>query len=135
MIKLHRPPDEQRTPDEGDVVLALDVGSTWCKAAYVDRSGQTVASGSSWVRDERPFGHDALALALIWNGVREAISNASRQLGGAPRPAAMAVAAMLTTTHTVDASAGFRSAYADLIASARLPIGTAPGDAVAGTGA
>lgn len=76
------------TPDE--YVLAIDVGSTWCKAAYIDRAARDVARGETWVRDERPFGHDEAALARLWQGVVDAIDEAGRQIGQR-RPAAISV--------------------------------------------
>ncbi len=75
-----------------ELVLALDVGSTWCKAAYIDRAGRTVASGQAWVRDHRRFAHDEAALAHIWQGIRKAIDVANDQIGG-DSPATFAVAA------------------------------------------
>ncbi|CAN5606933.1 FGGY family carbohydrate kinase [soil metagenome] len=77
-------------PDE--LILAIDVGSTWCKAAYVDRAGRIVASGEAWVRDQRLFGHDEAALDQVWQGVIEAVREAANQIGN-QQPAAVAVAA------------------------------------------
>ena len=78
------------TPDEH--VLAIDVGSTWCKAAYVDRAGHVAARSETWVRDERPFGHDEAALGRLWQGVVETVHEAREQVDG-PQPAAIAVTA------------------------------------------
>ena len=75
-----------------ELVLAIDLGSTWCKAACVDRTGKIVGHAESWVRDERPFGHDEAALNRIWQGVLETVRAATSQ-AGRTRPAALAVTA------------------------------------------
>ncbi len=74
------------------LVLVLDIGSTWCKAALIDPAGMIAGEGARWVRDDRPFGHDADALARLWRAAREAINDAQRQIDGDGRPAAVAVA-------------------------------------------
>src|SRR5690554_6811202 len=50
----------------GQVVLVVDLGSSWCKAALIDAEGQVISTGEEWVREERIFGHDAAALERIW---------------------------------------------------------------------
>ncbi|MEZ4569801.1 MAG: FGGY family carbohydrate kinase [Thermomicrobiales bacterium] len=64
-----------------EVVLAVDVGSSWCKAAYFDGSGNAVSTGETWVRDRQPFGHDAEALERVWQGVVGAVREANAGLG------------------------------------------------------
>lgn len=79
-----------------DLVLAIDVGSTWCKAAYVDRAGRFVAEGRVYRRGGPPFGHGTADLEEVWDAVRRAVRRAGEQAGTGnrePQPAAVGVTA------------------------------------------
>jgi sugar (pentulose or hexulose) kinase len=79
---------------EAAFVLAIDMGSSWCKAAYVDATGQTVSEGRVYTRGGPPFGHDAAELARSWTALVEAIHKANdglRMLGRLPSPDAIAI--------------------------------------------
>ncbi len=79
---------------EAAFVLAIDMGSSWCKAAYVDATGQTVSEGRVYTRGGPPFGHDAAELARSWTALVEAIHKANdglRMLGHVPSPDAIAI--------------------------------------------
>lgn len=64
-------------------MLAIDLGSTWCKAAYLDRDGGIVAEGRAYNRGGPPFGLDAAALTRTW----EALCHAVRAAGKAAHDA------------------------------------------------
>jgi sugar (pentulose or hexulose) kinase len=75
-----------------DTVLAIDLGSTWCKAAYVDRHGQVLTEGRGYSRGGPPFGHTAVDLQDSWAVLVRAVLDASSNLGGTqPAPAAIAI--------------------------------------------
>jgi sugar (pentulose or hexulose) kinase len=59
-----------------DTVLAIDMGSTWCKAAYVDRDGRMLAEGRGYSRGGPHFGHNADDLADCWGVLVEAVRDA-----------------------------------------------------------
>lgn len=62
------------------LVLALDIGTTWAKAGYVDGTGSLAASGRSYVRGGPPFGHNRRDLDEIWRGCVKAVRQATRRL-------------------------------------------------------
>jgi sugar (pentulose or hexulose) kinase len=75
-----------------DSVLAIDLGSTWCKAAYVDRHGQVLAEGRGYSRGGPAFGHAAADLQDAWDVLVRAVHDASSNLGNRqPAPAAIAI--------------------------------------------
>src|SRR4051812_36696372 len=71
-------------------VLAIDVGSTWCKVAYVDRTGAVVAEGRAYCRGGGSFGPGAAALRAVEQALVTATQAASRELVAAGRPVAPA---------------------------------------------
>ena len=58
-------------------VLAIDMGSTWCKAAYVDWVGRIVSEGRAYTRGGPPFGHNAADLERSWAAVVTAVRQAN----------------------------------------------------------
>ncbi|MEZ4862375.1 MAG: FGGY family carbohydrate kinase [Caldilineaceae bacterium] len=72
------------------LVLAVDVGSTWCKAGYLDRQGHTVAAGRAYTRDI-PVDRD-VTLARFWDACQAAIRAATAQLPAGVYPAAISIA-------------------------------------------
>lgn len=72
-----------------DVVLAVDVGSTWCKAAYLDPDGQTIATGRAYTR-EIPV-HREATLAGFWRAFQESVRAANAALSGRARPSAIGI--------------------------------------------
>lgn len=72
-----------------DVVLAVDVGSTWCKAAYLDPNGQTIATGRAYTRDI-PMQREA-TLARFWQAFQDAVGAANAGLSDRARPAAIGI--------------------------------------------
>jgi sugar (pentulose or hexulose) kinase len=89
-----------------DVVLAVDVGSTWCKAAYLDPAGHMVATGRAYTRDI-PV-HRELTLARFWQAFQDAVRAANAGLGGRPRPAAISISTRALFGVCLDrAGAGF----------------------------
>jgi len=67
-------------------VLAIDLGSSWCKVAYLDRKGQVHAEGRAYTRAIAPARDGALE--SFWNAVVSAVRGAS---GAAGQPAAIAI--------------------------------------------
>ena len=55
-----------------DLVLAIDLGSSWCKAAYLDRHGAMVAEGRTRSRDIA--GDGERGLERFWQTVAEAVA-------------------------------------------------------------
>jgi sugar (pentulose or hexulose) kinase len=73
-----------------EAVLAIDMGSSWCKAAYVDRTGEMLAEGRGYSGGGPPFGHDADDLAASWGVLVEAVRDASAVMGNS-QPVAIAL--------------------------------------------
>jgi xylulokinase len=73
----------------GDMVLAVDIGSTWCKAAYLDRQGHTLATGRAYTRDI-PSQRET-TLARFWLACQQAVRAANDGLSGRLRPAAIGI--------------------------------------------
>ncbi|MFW6074045.1 MAG: xylulokinase [Chloroflexota bacterium] len=69
-------------PDES-YVLAVDFGSTWCKAAYVNAAGKIIALGRSYVRGGPEFGHDERELRRAWHGFIGSVREATERLAEA----------------------------------------------------
>lgn len=77
-----------------DFVLAIDMGSSWCKAAYVDETGRLVAQGRVYTRGGPQLGHNAADLARSWSALAGAVRKANaelRQLGHTPAPLAVGI--------------------------------------------
>jgi len=72
-----------------DLVLAIDLGSSWCKAAYMDRAGTFAATGRSYTRPILPA-RDGM-LEQLWETVITAVRAAHSQLSHAAHPAAIAL--------------------------------------------
>lgn len=72
-----------------DLILAIDLGSSWCKAAYVDRAGRFVAMGRAYTRSITPS-RDAM-LPAFWQALCDAVQAANRQLPMAVHPAAIGI--------------------------------------------
>lgn len=73
----------------GDLVLAIDLGSSWCKAAYIDPAGRLVATGRAYTRTIQPS-RDAM-LPAFWQAFCTAVRNANAQLSTAIAPAAIGI--------------------------------------------
>ena len=71
------------------LVLTIDLGSSWCKAAYVDATGRLVATGRAYTRAIRPS-RDAM-LPAFWQALCAAVRAATAQLPGAVHPAAIGI--------------------------------------------
>jgi sugar (pentulose or hexulose) kinase len=81
-------------PEAGSHVLGIDLGSTWCKAAYLDPDGHVLAHGRADTRGLPAFGFGADDLEDVWAAVRQAVGEASAHLraaGGRPVPAGLAL--------------------------------------------
>lgn len=79
---------------EAAFVLAIDMGSSWCKAAYVDCTGRVVSAGRVYTRGGPPFGHNAANLERSWSALIQAVQKANaglQQLGHALGPAAVGI--------------------------------------------
>lgn len=100
-----------------EFVLAIDVGSTWCKAAFVDRNGTLAAHAETWIRDERLFGHDEAALDRIWQGVVETVQEVRAEIGS-PRPAVIATTARKAPGIWLDGRGRAVGMPADIVAAA-----------------
>jgi xylulokinase len=72
-----------------DLVLAVDLGSSWCKAAYLDNQGRSVATGRSHTRHIHPARHQMLE--AFWESFSSAVQEANRCLPGPVRPAAIGI--------------------------------------------
>nr|HMN28522.1 FGGY family carbohydrate kinase [Caldilineaceae bacterium] len=72
-----------------DTVLAVDVGSTWCKAAYLDGEGRTLATGRAYTRTI-PNGRES-TLAGFWQACQAAVRAASDALADPLRPTAIGI--------------------------------------------
>ncbi|MEZ4727864.1 MAG: FGGY-family carbohydrate kinase [Caldilineaceae bacterium] len=72
-----------------DLVLAIDLGSSWCKAAYLDRQGNMVADGRAFTRAIQPS-RDAM-LPQFWNALCTAVRMARERLPYPPTPAAIGI--------------------------------------------
>lgn len=75
-------------------VLAIDMGSSWCKAAYVDRAGRVVSEGRVYTRGGPAFGHNASDLTRSWSALSEAVRKANaglQDLGHALSPVAVGI--------------------------------------------
>lgn len=66
----------------------MDLGSTWCKAAYLDCDGRIIAEGRAYNRGGPPFGLGADALARTWDACCQAVRAASDGVCRAGYPAA-----------------------------------------------
>src|SRR4051812_14244083 len=89
-----RPPAAPWTPmpdsgsDSGSaLVLAIDLGSSWCKAAYVDPTGTLVAIGRAYTRSIKPALHGMGE--QFWKAVIEAVSAANCHLPQGSHPSAI----------------------------------------------
>lgn len=67
-------------------MLAIDLGSSWCKVAHLDRTGQVHSEGRAYTRAIAPARDGALE--SFWDAVATAVRNASDSAG---QPAAIAI--------------------------------------------
>lgn len=72
-----------------DLVLAIDLGSSWCKAAYLDRHGSMVGEGRVFSRSITDLGDTRLE--RFWRSVTEAAHLAGAALSWTPRPDAIGI--------------------------------------------
>lgn len=72
-----------------ELVLAIDLGSSWCKAAYLDREGNVIADGRAYTRAIQPT-RNAM-LPQFWAALCTAVRAAQERLSDAARPAAIGV--------------------------------------------
>jgi sugar (pentulose or hexulose) kinase len=72
-----------------ELVLAIDLGLSWCKAAYVDREGKLVATGRAYTRGIPPARNGMME--WLWKSVGASVRAANQQLAGEARPLAIAV--------------------------------------------
>jgi xylulokinase len=72
-----------------DLVLAVDLGSSWCKAAYIDATGRLVATGRAYTRAIQPS-RDAM-LPAFWQAFCMAVRSANEQLPTSLAPAAIGI--------------------------------------------
>lgn len=70
-------------------MLAIDLGSSWCKAAYLDRHGSVVAEGRVFTRGI-PAGREGM-LERFWDAVAVAVRHAGQGLPHDPAPAAIGI--------------------------------------------
>lgn len=71
------------------LVLAIDLGSSWCKAAYLDPAGHFVATGRAYTRAIQPS-RDAM-LPAFWQALCAAVQAANAQLPGIAQPTAIGI--------------------------------------------
>ncbi len=72
-----------------ELVLAVDVGSTWCKAAYLDQQGSFVASGRAYTGDIVMDRNRTLP--RFWHAFVAATRAATAQLPAGSQPAALGI--------------------------------------------
>jgi len=72
-----------------ELVLAIDLGSSWCKAAYLDRQGNIVADGRAFTRAIQPS-RDAM-LPQFWAALCTAVRMARERLPYPAHPAAIGI--------------------------------------------
>lgn len=72
-----------------EVVLAVDIGSTWCKAAYLDEQGRTVATGRAYTRGIPAARYETLD--RFWTAFAEAVREATGRLPAGLYPGAIAI--------------------------------------------
>lgn len=71
-------------------VLAIDIGSTWCKAAWLDSRGQMIAQGRAYTRSI-PLDEEA-TLAGFWHAFVESARSATSALPVGAQPSAVGIA-------------------------------------------
>ena len=72
-----------------ETVLAVDIGSTWCKAAWLDSHGQMLAQGRAYTRDI-PLGPHSTPNGF-WAAFVAAVRQAAARLPASARPAAIGI--------------------------------------------
>ena len=72
-----------------ETVLAVDIGSTWCKAAWLDNRGEMLAQGRAYTRDI-PLGLHATTDGF-WGAFAAAVREATHHLPTSARPAAIGI--------------------------------------------
>lgn len=72
-----------------ELVLAVDVGSTWCKAAYLNCHGQLVADGRAYTRDI-PLDRNT-TLPRFWSALQAAVRMATAKVPIPCVPAAIGI--------------------------------------------
>lgn len=73
-----------------DTVLAVDIGSTWCKAAWLDSRGRMIAQGRAYTRDI-PLGPHSTPDGF-WEAFGAAVRAANAHLPNDAQPAAIGIA-------------------------------------------
>lgn len=97
-----------------DLVLAVDVGSTWCKAAWLDSRGRMVAQGRAYTRNV-PIG-PYTTLPAFWNAFVAATQDANSHLPAGARPAAIGIACRALFGVGIDADGRGYWPSSDLVA-------------------
>jgi xylulokinase len=82
------------------VVLAVDHGSTWCRARYYDRDGRVVAEGRASTRGVPAFGTSAADLDRHWRAFVAAV----RDAGADRAPSALALSSRIGLGIWLDAA-------------------------------
>ena len=72
-----------------DTFLAVDIGSTWCKAAWLDSRGQMLAQGRAYTRDI-PLGLHSTPDGF-WGAFVAAVRQATARLPATAQPAAIGI--------------------------------------------
>ncbi len=72
-----------------DLVLAIDLGFSWCKAAYLDAEGNLLATGRTYTRSISPS--RAVMMQRLWDAVGASVRAATSQLPEAARTVAVAL--------------------------------------------
>lgn len=73
-----------------ETVLAIDIGSTWCKAAYIDARGTFVAEGRA--PTARIAAETRQRPGAYWDAVGDAVRRANAALPTPPAPATVGIA-------------------------------------------
>lgn len=79
------------------LVLAIDLGTTWCKAAYIDPEGRVVAIGNGYSRFSMGHGISQPELERIWGAICSAVRAATDAARGGP-PQAIGISCRGGTT-------------------------------------
>jgi xylulokinase len=102
-----------------EIVLAIDLGSSWCKAAYVNRHGSLIAEGRVVTRAVTD--HADGWLERFWRAVTEAVRLAGAGLAPAPHPAAIAVSCRGLFGACLDRGGGAFIPSYDVLGTKRSP--------------
>jgi sugar (pentulose or hexulose) kinase len=69
------------------LVLAIDMGTSWCKAGYIDPQGRIVSMSRAFVRDIAPTGDGSAALERSWQTLAQVVREAGAGLNPGQRAA------------------------------------------------